>query len=313
MKEHAPTGRVYELRPGGPERSAGHIRAGEYIAAEADWRWQRPALPNFEFYLLAGGTGSFRFAGCEQAASEGDFLLIPPRAECEIARTGRGSMVLRYCHFDFGPHGLGHTWGSWDALAHFLHGIDAEGALARERRLLVPAYLPLDPDPDILGAHDEIMRLAAELPWAGRAALYGRLLLFLAEISRRFAERAALLPGRAGAEEARTSRHVARALRFINTHLSDPISLREVSEALELNDDYLGRLFREATGETVGAYILRRKMATAKAGLLAGGKSVKEIAAGLGFADQRYFARQFRKSEGISPSKYLQARIDQVP
>jgi AraC-like DNA-binding protein len=306
MSELSPSGPVFELLPG-DFGWADRVRVSEYIAT-GEWLWQRPVRSDFEFWMLAGGTGRFRLDGFECAASEGDLLLITPGMEVEAERTGRDNMVLRGCHFEFGPHGIGHTWSSWKSLAHFLQHLAAEGSLAREGRLLLPACLPLEADSELLKAHDEMMRLSSEKPWGGRAAIYGRLLLLLSEISRRFVERAAALPLAEKSKDALASRHVVRAVGFIGSHLNDPISIREVAEALEVSDDYLGRLFREATGETVGAFILRRKVETAKVGLLSGNKSVKEIAAELGFSDPRYFTRQFRKREGLSPAQFRVSR-----
>jgi AraC-like DNA-binding protein len=300
MSEETGRSQVFELLPGDFRRCADRVRPGEYVAV-GNWLWRRPPMQEFELYLLGGGSGRFRLGDHEYAATEGDLLLISPGTEVEVEKTGADNMVLRFCHFDFGLHGVGHIWQSWGALTHYLHHLASEGALAREGRLLLPAYLPLDPDPELLSAHDELMCLHSGRPWAGRAAVWGRLLLLLAELSRRFVARASALPAATDSTEERASRHVARAVRFVETHLG--------AEGLGLSDDHIGRLFREATGETVGAFILRRKVQTAKARLLSGNKSVKEIAAELGFSDARYFSRQFRKREGMSPAQFRSAQL----
>ena len=103
----------------------------------------------------------------------------------------------------------------------------------------------------------------------------------------------------------RSQLHVERALEFINGNLLAQLSLVDVADHLELNADYLARVFRAHTGMAVGAYILTKKMATAKDRMLNSRLSIKEIAASLGYADALYFSRQFRKSEGMSPSDFM--------
>jgi AraC family transcriptional regulator, transcriptional activator of pobA len=302
LKDLSLTGPVFELRP--PDIGwADRVRAGEHIAS-GPWFWTRPVSTDFEIWMLIGGSGRFILDGYEYLGSEGDIVLVTPGMKVQSERTGRGNMIIRFCHFDLGPHGLGHNWPSWKAVVHFLHHLAAEGSLASQGRLLLPACLPLDPDPQLLMAQQEMMRLTSEKPWGGRAAIYGRLLLLLSEISRKFVEQAAALPTEENSRDEQASRHVVRAVNFIGTHIHEPISIREVADALDLSDDYLGRLFREATGETVGEFILGRKLEIARAGLLSGSKSVKEISVELGFSDPRYFSRQFRKSEGLSPAKF---------
>lgn len=96
--------------------------------------------------------------------------------------------------------------------------------------------------------------------------------------------------------------------------------LRSSEEALEPIDglagrlgyqaDYLNRIFKQATGQTLREY--RDAFLVEKAGrLLRENPRVGEVCAVLGFPDQNYFARWFKKQTGLQPRAYALAGSSQ--
>ena len=67
---------------------------------------------------------------------------------------------------------------------------------------------------------------------------------------------------------------------------------------------YLGKLFKEQTGEFFNDYLLRIRIEEAKRLLLENRLRMGEIASAVGFSNQSYFNRMFRKSCGVSPAEY---------
>lgn len=65
------------------------------------------------------------------------------------------------------------------------------------------------------------------------------------------------------------------------------------------------RIFKRAYGKTVSEYRNELRISKAKELLISQNHSVEEIADILGFCDSAYFSRCFKKTEGISPKKYL--------
>ena len=116
----------------------------------------------------------------------------------------------------------------------------------------------------------------------------------------------------AAGESGGPNAHAQQAIQYIETNLAQPISLRDVARAVRLNPDYLGRIFRHHVGESIGTYIRRRRLATAK-NLLASDLSVKEAGAAAGFRDALYFSRVFRREEGLSPSEYRATQSESRP
>ena len=89
---------------------------------------------------------------------------------------------------------------------------------------------------------------------------------------------------------------------WIKEHWDQPISLRDVAGALNVNSAYLSRLFKRYTGKTIVDFINELKMERAKEMIEEGGQSLKEISYNLGFQNYNYFYRLFKKVYGISPS-----------
>ena len=94
---------------------------------------------------------------------------------------------------------------------------------------------------------------------------------------------------------------------YIETHLHDPtLTPGSVAAAVHLSPRRLHQLF-EADGETVGAYILRRRLeecARAMADASQRSRTVTEIAFLHGFNNASHFGRVFRERYQATPSDY---------
>lgn len=120
-----------------------------------------------------------------------------------------------------------------------------------------------------------------------------------------FAARAAQFVAGGGRQRlASHSAAVERASAFIRARFADRISVADVAEAAHLSPNYLSNVFKETTGHTVLDEIHRLRLEEARTRLAASGDSIKEIALALGFENQHYFSRFFRKATGMSPSEY---------
>ena len=89
---------------------------------------------------------------------------------------------------------------------------------------------------------------------------------------------------------------------YIRKHLTEPISLRDVADALNVNSAYLSRLFKKYTGKTIVTFINELKMEKAKDMISEGEYSLKEISIMLGFQNYNYFYRLFKEVYGAPPS-----------
>ena len=92
---------------------------------------------------------------------------------------------------------------------------------------------------------------------------------------------------------------------YLLRHLEKPMpSLQDIADAIGRSPVQTIRIFRQATGSTPYDFLLEEKIAAAGEMLLHTTKTSKEIAYMLGFQDEFYFARLFRKRRGLSPRNY---------
>ncbi len=100
------------------------------------------------------------------------------------------------------------------------------------------------------------------------------------------------------------SLEVSQAVSYIEAHYDSRISLSALADHVGLSSSYLCRVFKEETGFNINTYINNLRMA--KAVRLLEDKScyIKEVAISVGFDDQLYFSRLFKKYYGVTPSQY---------
>ncbi|MWV42166.1 AraC family transcriptional regulator [Paenibacillus sp. HJL G12] len=106
-----------------------------------------------------------------------------------------------------------------------------------------------------------------------------------------------------------TSLKVEKIIEYMHLHISGKITLTELSDLVQLAPTYLSRTFKETTGYSVIEFFNKIKIDKSKELLIEGDKKVKEVAQALGFTDEFYFSRIFKKYEGISPSEYYSKNV----
>ena len=78
---------------------------------------------------------------------------------------------------------------------------------------------------------------------------------------------------------------------------------------MKCNADYLGRLWKFRTGETLSASINRLRIEKAAGMLRETDRSIKETAAACGYEDPAYFRRLFRKFYYMTPGEFRRRQM----
>ena len=97
---------------------------------------------------------------------------------------------------------------------------------------------------------------------------------------------------------------VTRAITYINEHLQEALSLRDLAKTLHSSPSYLSERFRKETGKTLTDYVNEQRIAKGEMLLMNTEDSISSIAAQLGFLDVNYFTRKFKQVHGIPPTQY---------
>lgn len=100
------------------------------------------------------------------------------------------------------------------------------------------------------------------------------------------------------------SKLVQDVAKYIQRHLSEPITTNDIAKAIFLSRSRLSVKFKKETGENLIDYILKEKTEEAKRLLRYTDKTAVAISAYLGFSSQSHFTRVFKKYAGILPNEY---------
>lgn len=90
----------------------------------------------------------------------------------------------------------------------------------------------------------------------------------------------------------------------LRTCLEQPVSLENLAEECGIGVRHLSRIFRQATGTTIGHTLAKARIDQAKRLLSQTSVMIKEVSWRCGFREQAAFTTAFRKATGQSPSAY---------
>ena len=93
---------------------------------------------------------------------------------------------------------------------------------------------------------------------------------------------------------------VSGTIKYIEEHLAENFSLTDIENALNFNNRYISRVFKQNTGIPLKQYILEKKIVLAQS-LLSQGYSVTDVCDKSGFRDYSNFIRTFKQYTGKTP------------
>jgi AraC family transcriptional regulator len=97
---------------------------------------------------------------------------------------------------------------------------------------------------------------------------------------------------------------LTRVVEFIDTHLTEPISLSEISAVSGLTKMHFAAQFRLSTGLRPHEFLVRRRIERAQDLLASTDATVVRIAIDVGFQSPAHFATVFKRFVGDSPTRW---------
>lgn len=107
-----------------------------------------------------------------------------------------------------------------------------------------------------------------------------------------------------GMERNRHNRVVESTIQYIDEHFREDISLPQLAGLAGIHANYLCTLFKAETDMTIVEYTTFVRMERAKELLRASGAKLSEIAGSIGYKDEKYFIRIFKKTIGVTPNDF---------
>ena len=98
---------------------------------------------------------------------------------------------------------------------------------------------------------------------------------------------------------------IVRAREILLQHIGEPITIRELSRKVAINECYLKKGFKEMFGTTIFDFYQSQRMEHAKYLLYEKGLSVTEVSLLLGYSSISHFSTAFKKHTGLKPCELL--------
>ena len=98
--------------------------------------------------------------------------------------------------------------------------------------------------------------------------------------------------------------YIKEAISFIEQNYSRPITVEDIAVFCNLNRNYLGKLFREGTNQTLQHFLMYYRMNRASELLKFSDMSVGEVGRMCGYPNQLHFSRAYKTIFGVSPNHW---------
>ena len=96
---------------------------------------------------------------------------------------------------------------------------------------------------------------------------------------------------------------------ILQANFDRDVKLQEISEHFYISREYISRKFKQEFNVNISDYIVKFRLKKAKSLLKNSQLKIYEIANIIGYQDDKYFRKVFKKVEGITPNEYREVHI----
>lgn len=97
---------------------------------------------------------------------------------------------------------------------------------------------------------------------------------------------------------------IAKVIEYLDNNYAEKYDRIELSKKFGLNEDYMGQIFKKATGTNISNYINTNRINAAKELAVDTSAKIIDIAYHVGFDNLTHFHRQFKLQTGCTPNEY---------
>jgi two-component system response regulator YesN len=101
---------------------------------------------------------------------------------------------------------------------------------------------------------------------------------------------------------------IYKSLDYISKNYMKKISLEEVAASVHLSASYFSKIFKEETGTNFITYLNNYRISVAKRLLIDNSIDMVDISNIVGYEDQSYFSKSFKRITGTTPGKFRKSR-----
>ncbi|MCF6334930.1 MAG: PocR ligand-binding domain-containing protein [Spirochaetales bacterium] len=101
---------------------------------------------------------------------------------------------------------------------------------------------------------------------------------------------------------------IYKSIHYMNNHFNEKIILDDVADEVSLSPAYFSKIFKEQTNDNFTHYLNKLRIGKSKSLLRDSTIPLVDIAGMVGYEDQSYFSKVFKKITGSTPGKYRDTR-----
>lgn len=101
---------------------------------------------------------------------------------------------------------------------------------------------------------------------------------------------------------------IYRAVDYVKRNYMKKITLEEVASYVYLSPSYFSKIFKEEMGRNFNSYLNHIRIEMSKRLLMDDSVVLVDVSNIVGYEDQSYFSKVFKKLTGVSPGKYRESR-----
>ncbi|CAI9395946.1 HTH-type transcriptional activator Btr [Bacillus sp. T2.9-1] len=110
-------------------------------------------------------------------------------------------------------------------------------------------------------------------------------------------------------QNTRTSKNIIQEIeKYIKANFHREIKLQEISERFYISREYISRKFKQEYHINISEYLVSIRIQKAQELLENSNLKVYDIANLIGYQDDKYFRKVFKKIVGISPNEYREKK-----
>jgi len=105
-------------------------------------------------------------------------------------------------------------------------------------------------------------------------------------------------------DELEALKRMQEIVAYVEDYYMEDISLEKLSKMFFLTREHISRKFKKETGMTLSKYVTNLRIRQAKQWLLETDETIYSISLMLGYQDEKYFSKLFKKVVGLTPFEY---------
>ncbi|MBO5033583.1 MAG: helix-turn-helix transcriptional regulator [Lachnospiraceae bacterium] len=298
-------------------RSIPKVRLVDETIIEPPYVHRRRIPHEWIIYLIKNGVMELEEDGISYHLVPGDFLLLSPDGQHE----GRKATYCEYFYIHFQHANIRMAEADEQQLRERMYSVRSEALRSSsgyqtypygeetEWDLLLPKYCHMTDEAAVSltrSLHD--MELNDRDHMEYYKTLCGcQLLQLLVQVSRYCLSDEL---ESAGMLSARSYQKVLEVQNYLHTSYQEQITGDLLASRFHMNFDYLNSLFRQSVGRPIFQYLCSLRIARAKELLTTTSMRISQISEQVGFTDESYFSKVFKKYTGSCPADYAKVSFN---